>query len=255
MNNQSYVLFLIPLVNRASLSEVRQTAEYVNQHAATLGVALDHCHVSGGSTIQHLPDNEIELGMGIHNEPGCLKSKMLPAKDLVDKMIGMLIDQDDRERCFLHLPKDKATPIALVINNLGGISNLEMNLMVKQTVDALNKHPNLDIQRLYTGEFLTSLNMPGVSITILASHGEDGERFMSLLDEPVQVAYWPYSSKPALLSTDTIIHSKNSTGQKELPITRDTDPEGTDRSVYRIMAYFVSQCSQQEARKCNSCSG
>lgn len=205
---------------------MRQTAEYVNHHAATLGVALDHCHVPGGSTTERLPDNEIELGMGIHNEPGCLKAKTLSAKDLVDKMIGLLVDQNDRERSFLHLQQDETTPIAVVINNLGGISSLEMNLMVKEAVEALNKHPELDIRRLYTGEFLTSLNMPGVSITILVSHGESGERFMSLLDEPAQVAYWPYSSKSALLSRDTMIPSKRRTGQKQLLITRDTDPEG-----------------------------
>ncbi|KAI7873811.1 dihydroxyacetone kinase 1 [Lichtheimia hyalospora FSU 10163] len=209
----------------ASLSEVRQTAEYVNQHSATLGVALDHCHVPGGSARQQLPDNEIELGMGIHNEPGCLKSKQLPAKLLVDKMIGMLIDQDDKERSFLHLPQDDLTPVVLMINNLGGISNIEMNLIVKQTVEALSKHTHLDIRRLYTGGFLTSLNMPGVSITLLISRGEIGDRFIKLLDEPANVAYWPYSSKSALLSTDIITPSNNHAKPKEPETTRDTESE------------------------------
>ncbi|GAA5810487.1 hypothetical protein MFLAVUS_003908 [Mucor flavus] len=177
--------------NGASLDQVKKMVQYTIDHAATLGAALDHCHVPGSSSFASLDANELELGMGIHNETGCSKLQMMSAKDLVSKMIRMLVDQDDKDRAFLSLPANTRTPLVVLVNNLGGIAQIELSAVVKEVVDRLLELPHVQIERVLVGSFLTSLNMPGFSISLLAVNGD----MLGLLDQKSGMPVWP--STPA----------------------------------------------------------
>ncbi|KAI8368136.1 Dak1 domain-containing protein [Radiomyces spectabilis] len=173
-----------------SLEEVRALGERLVNQAATLAVGLDHCHVPGSSSLLKLGPNEIELGMGVHNEPGFTKTNLMSAKPLVRTMMGMLIDQDDKDRAYLTLPKDKKTRVILFVNNLGGTAMLEFNLVVKEAVEAVLATNHLYLERVIAGPFVTSLNMPGFSLSLLTLDDND-DTTLSLLDAPVHVAGWP----------------------------------------------------------------
>lgn len=123
--------------------------------------------------------------MGIHNETGYLKTKMMPAKEMVGKMMRMLTDDQDLDRAYLQL--EKGDSVVALVNNLGGMPWVELNLVVKETVDWVLQQ-QLRLERVYVGSFVTSLNMPGFSISLLVVKDED---VLNLLDHKVALSGWP----------------------------------------------------------------
>ncbi|KAI9266460.1 Dak1 domain-containing protein [Phascolomyces articulosus] len=216
----------------STLEQVQQAAEYINTNSATLGVALDHCHVPGSATVQKLPEDQIELGMGIHNEPGISKLSPLPAKKLVSKMIAMLTDQKDQERTYLKLNQN--SPVLLLVNNLGGISTLELNLVVKEAVQAVIQR-DLEIKRVLSGTFLSSLNMPGVSITLirLQDNQEQQKQLLDLIDYNVIVPGWPRTSSAFLPFTTDIAMTiaDDTSSNKKQTITNDENDQQVNPRV------------------------
>jgi dihydroxyacetone kinase len=176
-----------------SLSQVYQLARQAAGNIVTIGASLDHVHVPGRTASVCLPasNDEIELGMGIHNEPGCGRvQKSLP--ELVETMLQNLLDQGDSDRGFSTIkPKDD---VVLLINNLGGVSALEIGSIVTEVVKQLRTTYDLRPLRVYAGPFLTSLNGSGFSISLLkieeTGFGE-GRSMLDLLDFPCESVNWP----------------------------------------------------------------
>ncbi|KAF7723851.1 hypothetical protein EC973_001576 [Apophysomyces ossiformis] len=207
----------------ATLDDVRRVGENAMKQCATLGMALDHCHVPGSSSYPQLGPDEIELGLGIHGEPGVRKIKMMPVKPLVQQIIDILVDQEDTDRSYLHLPREEGsvTPVVLLVNNYGGTPMIEFNVAVKEAVEAIQKLKHLDIKRVLAGPFVTSLNMPGISLTLLTL-AENTDETLCLLDYPVHVAGWPLA--PARSFSTTISSSKE---EKEKEATTERHPTET----------------------------
>ena len=86
-----------------NLDEVYKTAEYVSSRLVTIGVGLEHCHVPGtAATTSHLSADEIEIGMGIHNESGVKRLKPAPAlSELLPQLLDLLTSTSDPERSFV----------------------------------------------------------------------------------------------------------------------------------------------------------
>ncbi|KWU42233.1 Dak kinase, partial [Rhodotorula sp. JG-1b] len=92
-----------------------------------MGAGLDHCHIPGTGPVEaHLAATEVELGMGIHNESGMGKIPLPSSAELVEKMLNYIIDTTDTERSFLPYEHDGKDEVILLVNNLGGISELEL---------------------------------------------------------------------------------------------------------------------------------
>ncbi|KAI9280443.1 Dak1 domain-containing protein [Sporodiniella umbellata] len=174
----------------APLEKVRQIVQYTIDHSATLGVAFDHCHVPGSLSLSQLASDELELGMGIHNESGFLKTPLMDAHTMVGRMMDLLTCQEDKDRAYLSL--DPGTPVVILVNNLGGLPAIELHLAVKETVEHVLAM-GLTLERVYAGSFLSSLNMPGFSISIMTLQDPS---ILSLLDHPVSLSGWPQA--PAL---------------------------------------------------------
>ncbi|CAO0789891.1 unnamed protein product [Mucor circinelloides] len=192
----------------ATLEQVKEITQYAIDNSATIGVALDHCHVPGSSSFSQLGPHEMEIGMGIHNETGFLKANMMPAKELVVKMMNMLVDQHDSDRSYLNLSSDETQSVVLLVNNLGGIPMVELNLVVKEAVDYITSH-KLRLERVYVGPFVTSLNMPGFSLSLLVV--DHSRNVLQLLDQQVHVSGWPLT---AAQSFSDAIHGDNSAAIK-----------------------------------------
>ncbi|KAH9940922.1 dihydroxyacetone kinase [Epithele typhae] len=195
----------------ASLDEVYNTAQWVASRVGTIGVGLEHCHVPGTAAGEsHLGQSEIEIGMGIHNEPGHRRlSPVPPLKELLPQLVEFLTTTTDPERSFLPFKNDGTDRVVLLVNNLGGVSELELANVAGEARRALEAK-GAKIERIVSGTFMTSLNMPGFSVTtlLLPSAGEtgapDGSLLLSLFDEPANVPGWKWSSCASPPAIDTI---------------------------------------------------
>ncbi|KAK4554293.1 dihydroxyacetone kinase Dak1 [Recurvomyces mirabilis] len=179
----------------ASLKDVHKVAQMVADNTVSIGSSLSHVHVPGrGATEEELKENEIEIGMGIHNEPGSEKTKAdLPAN--VKTMLKYMLDSSDKDRAFLSASSSDET--VLLVNNLGGVSVLELGGITTEVVTQLSKDYGIKPARIIAGTFMTSLNGLGFSISLLKTKDAGvGKSMIELLDAPAECAGWsaPISS-------------------------------------------------------------
>lgn len=165
-------------------------------NVVTIGSSFDHCHVPGRSKDDTergaLGPDAVEIGMGIHNEPGVKHLDKKPdAKGLISEMLTLLLNPDDKERAFVPFAKDD-DPV-LVVNNLGGMSNLELSACATEVQDQLLNKWQLRPVRVYVGSYITSLNAPGFNISLF-NHKKiksaTNTSFLELLDAPTDAAGW-----------------------------------------------------------------
>ncbi len=141
-----------------SLDEVFNTATEANNNIRTLGIALSPCILpEAGKPTFEIDDDEIEIGMGIHGEPGIKREKLRPANDLVDDLYKRIMEDS------------KLTAnnnIAIMINSLGATPLEELYIVSKRVNENLinSKINNL---KTYVGRYATSMEMAGMSITTL----------------------------------------------------------------------------------------
>ncbi|XP_053373186.1 triokinase/FMN cyclase-like isoform X1 [Mercenaria mercenaria] len=166
-----------------SLDEVTKLSQLAVDNMGTIGLALGACSTPGSNgplfTVQ--PD-EMELGLGLHGEAGVKRIKLLTAKETVKVMIDHMTNPENST----HLPVKKGDRVACMINNLGGMSVLEMNVIAKETIQYLEGNLGLKVDRAYCGAYVTSLEMAGISISLL--HLND--TFTRCLDAPTSAPAW-----------------------------------------------------------------
>ncbi|PKI83794.1 hypothetical protein MVES1_002003 [Malassezia vespertilionis] len=162
----------------------------------TCGSSLDHCHVPGREKGDEergaLGPNAIEIGMGIHNEPGVQHIDDKPSsEDLLKHMLKLLLDQNDKDRAYVKF--EKSDDPVLVINNLGGMSELELFAIAADVKRLLQSEWGLKPVRVYVGTYITSLNAPGFNITLINHkriQSATGSDLLSLLAAPADAAGW-----------------------------------------------------------------
>ncbi|TDL23596.1 dihydroxyacetone kinase [Rickenella mellea] len=218
----------------ASLEEVHSVAQWVASRIGTVGVGLEHCHIPGTeSSSAHLNATEVEIGMGIHNEPGHTRITPIPPLDkLVHELVELVVNMKDPERSFLDF-KDSGNEVVLLVNNLGGLSELELGAVVGATVQNLNKR-GIKIQKVLGGTFMTSLNMPGFSLTLLLlrhssePNAPDTQRILSLLDESTDAPGWKWSSlQPPQIALDKPVEAANTANKDLAPEPRKIHASNT----------------------------
>jgi dihydroxyacetone kinase-like protein len=156
----------------APVKEVAGLAAKVNDRSRSFGIALTSCVTPAARqpTFQ-IGDDEIELGVGIHGEPGRRRGALQPASDLVDVMLTAILD--DR-------PITSGEPVLAFVNGLGGTPAIELYLVYNEVQRRLQKE-GLPIARSLVGNYITSLDMAGASLTLL--HLDD--ELLALWDDPV----------------------------------------------------------------------
>lgn len=122
------------------LDKVQAMAQSVADNLVTVGASLDRVHVPGRSgEASFLAEDELELGMGIHNEPGCRRMSPVPSlESLVEEMLGMLLSQDDKDRAYV--PISSKDNVVLMVNNLGGTSVLELGGVAMEVFRQLGEY-------------------------------------------------------------------------------------------------------------------
>jgi len=172
--------FVIKAVGAASeqgadLEELLRIGNKVNSVTRTMGMALTSCTPPAkGSPLFELGDDEMEMGVGIHGEPGRSREKLASANAIVDELL---------EAVVTDLPFNSGDDVALMINGLGGTPISELYLLYGHAHEQLARR-GINIRRNYVGEYCTSLDMAGTSITLSRLDDE----IAGLLAAPAEIA-------------------------------------------------------------------
>ena len=146
------------IANEVSINEVHRLASLARDRVRTLGVAVKPGSIPAtGKPTFEIGDNEIEIGMGSHGEPGVRRQKLTSADILVSNMMELLLDDHDLA---------KGDRIALMINNLGSTTFMEL-CIINRHIFAILNDAQVDVHRTDIGSFLTTQEMAGFSISIL----------------------------------------------------------------------------------------
>ncbi|WP_032123157.1 dihydroxyacetone kinase subunit DhaK [Clostridium amazonitimonense] len=155
----------------ASLEEVKNTAEKVIANVRSMGMALTSCIVpAAGKPNFTLAEDEMEIGMGIHGEPGTHKEKLITA----DKVATQLVD-----KILADMKLNSKEEVAVMINGLAATPHMELYIINKKVSELLNEK-GIKVYKTFVGEYMTSLEMAGCSVTLLKLDQELKE----LLDAP-----------------------------------------------------------------------
>jgi dihydroxyacetone kinase-like protein len=172
--------FVIKAVGAASergaeLDELVTLGERVNSVTRTMGMALTSCTPPAkGSPLFELGDDEMEMGVGIHGEPGRRREKLADANAIVDELLGAVASD---------LPYKSGDDVALMINGLGGTPISELYILYGRAHQQLADQ-GINVTRSYVGEYCTSLDMAGASVTLVKLDDELNDLF----DAPAEIA-------------------------------------------------------------------
>lgn len=175
------------------MKEVHSIAELVSKNLVSIGASLSHVHVPGRgvseSSDEDLTADEVEIGMGIHNEPGSEKKSNVSLPELVKTMLAHMLDPSDEDRNFLQVSGQD--DVVLLINNLGSVSVLELGGITTEVAAQLESDYKIKPKRIISGTFMTSLNGLGFSISILKLESAGlGSSMLDLLDAPAEATGW-----------------------------------------------------------------
>lgn len=156
----------------ASLEEVARVAEEAAKNVWSMGLALEGCTVPHiGKPGFELEDNEVEMGVGIHGEPGRARVPMANADTLTDQLVTAILDDAKLEA---------GTRVLAFVNGMGATPSYQLDIVYRRVAARLEQ-AGLVIERSLVGNYVTSLDMDGVSVTVAAF---DDER-LALWDAPV----------------------------------------------------------------------
>ena len=172
--------FVIKALGAASergddLDSLVALGERVNSVTRSMGMALTSCTPPAkGSPLFELGDDEVEMGVGIHGEPGRRREKIKSANELIDEML---------EAVVTDLPYESGDEVSLMINGLGGTPISELYILYGRAHEQLADR-GITVGRSYVGEYCTSLDMAGASVTLVKLDDELKELFTA----PAEIA-------------------------------------------------------------------
>ncbi|KAG6753795.1 hypothetical protein POTOM_041794 [Populus tomentosa] len=193
-----------------SLDEVAAEAKRASEMVGTMGVALSVCTLPGQVTSDRLGPGKMELGLGIHGEPGAALADLQPVEVVVSHVLQQILSPEgtsyinfayftdiinDALIVFIvellqetnYVPITRGNRVVLLVNGLGATPGMELMIAAGKAVPQLQLEHGLAVDRVYTGSFMTSLDMAGFSISIMKAD----EAFLQRLDAATKAPYWP----------------------------------------------------------------
>ena len=159
----------------AALDKVLAVAQKANNATRSVGVALSACEVPGaGRPTFELGDDEMEIGMGVHGEPGMRRGKLQTADEVGEALVAAIV---------ADMPVNHGHDVALLVNGLGATSTIDQYVLYRAARHSLDSR-GFKIVRSYVGEYITSLEMAGASVTVTLLDDE----LLPLLDAPSDAA-------------------------------------------------------------------
>jgi len=140
-----------------SLKNVVRVANKMNEVTRTMGVGLSPCSLpQTGQPSFELEDDEMEIGLGHHGEPGIEKGKLQTADEIVDRLVHDILED---------MPIEGGNKVAVLVNGLGSTTNMELYILFRR-VEQILTEKNIFIHRSFVGNYSTSLEMGGASVSI-----------------------------------------------------------------------------------------
>jgi dihydroxyacetone kinase-like protein len=173
----------------ASLDDLIALGQDVNARTRTMGMALTGCTPPAkGKPIFTLADDEIEMGVGIHGEPGRARKKLVSANEIVDEMVDAILTdkKPTADGKTIDPIFTKGSEVALMVNGLGGTPISELYLVYARAHEQVEK-AGLKVWRSYVGEYCTSLEMAGVSITLSKVDDKLKKLYLAPAEIPIRV--------------------------------------------------------------------
>ena len=160
-----------------SLDEVEAMARKALDNIRTMGVALSPCTVpAAGKPTFTIGDDEMEMGMGIHGEPGVSRESLKQADEIAERMTAAILSD---------MQVKSGDRMAVMVNGLGATPHEELYILYRKTHDILTAK-DVGIHRAYVGEYATSMEMAGASFTFFKLDDE----MAALLDHPAQSPFF-----------------------------------------------------------------
>jgi len=161
----------------ADLDEVTAIAARAVAATRTIGVSLSPCQVPGSAKPTfEIADDEIEMGMGIHGEPGIWRDKLRPADEIADEMLARLLAE---------APRGAGSEVSILVNGLGATPLEELFILYRRAAQKLGEH-GLRIVQPLVGNYVTSMEMAGASISLCFLDDE----LKDLLAAPAECPFW-----------------------------------------------------------------
>jgi dihydroxyacetone kinase-like protein len=160
-----------------SLDEVEETTRKALDNIRTMGVALSPCTVpAAGRPTFTIGEDEMEIGMGIHGEPGVKREKLQTADEITERMASAIL---------ADMPLQAGDRLAVLVNGLGATPPEELYILYRKTHDILTEK-GVQVHRAYVGEYATSMEMAGASLTFFKLDDE----LAALLDYPARSPFF-----------------------------------------------------------------
>ncbi len=157
------------------LAEIKRVAEKATENVGTMGMALTSCVTpEKGEPTFELGAEEIELGIGIHGEPGTERTEVMPADEITDHLTEAVLEDLDLE---------EGAEVATIVNGMGGTPLMELYVVNRRLQTILDDH-GLEVWDEWVGDYMTSLDMMGCSITVLALDDELKELLAAPAETP-----------------------------------------------------------------------
>nr|O04059.1 RecName: Full=Putative 3,4-dihydroxy-2-butanone kinase [Solanum lycopersicum]CAA72805.1 putative 3,4-dihydroxy-2-butanone kinase [Solanum lycopersicum] len=168
------------------LADVAAEAKRASEMVGTMGVALSVCTSPGQVTSDRLGPGKMELGLGIHGEPGAAVADLQPVDVVVSHVLKEILSPETN-----YVPITRGSRVVLLINGLGATPLMELMIIAGKAVPELQLEHGLAVDRVYTGSFMTSLDMAGFSISVMKAD----QAILDRLDAPTKAPNWPVGAE------------------------------------------------------------
>ncbi|KAG5488379.1 uncharacterized protein JKF63_07974 [Porcisia hertigi] len=176
-----------------SLTQLKALAHRVSRNMRSIGASLSSCALPGNPPTSELPSGSVEVGLGIHGERGLFQIPFQGAASLVHQLLGFLLGKDEVPVLGKSTAIDAGARVLLLVNNLGGTTDLEMSTLAHHALRELAA-ANVCVVGVHSGRHMTALDMHGFSLTLLVVELEGDLEFAlntSALQTPLMEFHAP----------------------------------------------------------------
>lgn len=214
-----------------SLEEIVKVVEFASNNMGTIGVSLSACSVPGTGPSFFLAETDMEVGLGAHGEAGVERIKIMPADETVEYMLNMMTDKS--RSC--HLPLQYGEKVSLIMNNLGGISELEMHILGRKAIQWL-EDKGVKVSCYVFGHFMTSLDMAGFNMNLTKLDNT----LESCLNYPTKASGWP--SNNIQFSQERLIYMKSDDSDNIVEDVSEQIFTEEEKRLYNTVLEAVRKC-------------
>lgn len=206
----------------AELAQVKRLAQKAADHVRSIGFALTSCTVPAkGTPTFTLDEDEMEFGVGIHGEPGIKREKMSSADEISQRMVDSLLKD-------LNIVEEENTKIALLVNGFGGTPLQELYLL-NAAVNKVLAERNVTIVRDLVGNYMTSIDMAGASVSIMKLDDE----LEALLSDECDTPALKISGKVPYVDYHATVSKKDAAKQQTVSV-RDMKSAGIGKDLLTL---------------------